>query len=216
MHRIFQATFFITVLKLYISSLQLLSFFIVLLLSGIQKFCLYKIPWNERNLTSTMYRAIRLVTLHFSYLLEHFVKKNYFIYFLQALEFIQKNHKDFGIRKCKRVPVSGAFHTPLMLSAKKPVMDALKTVQIHPYRIPVYSNVEFKKFRLEPKNFYQLLTKQIVKPVKWEQIMTELYSRDRKQASFPITYECGPGKQLGMFLQKMNNRAFANYVKIEV
>merc|ERR1719369_1711181 len=61
---------------------------------------------------------------------------------VEALEFLDKNKQDFRIRKTKRLPVSGAFHTPLMLPAVLPFKEALRSTRISKPRIPVYSNVD--------------------------------------------------------------------------
>jgi [acyl-carrier-protein] S-malonyltransferase len=136
------------------------------------------------------------------------------VLFLQALDFIAKNYQDFGIRRVKRIPVSGAFHTMLMESARKPVRDALKTIEMQEPSITLYSDVTSSAVR-NNYSWNRDIVNQIVKPVKWEQIMYKLYMRE-KEARHPYTYECGPGNQLGIFLQKLNNKAYKNYRKIEV
>lgn len=48
----------------------------------------------------------------------------------EALNFIEINAKQYKIRKVKRLPVSGAFHTNLMSSAVEPFAMALKKIFI--------------------------------------------------------------------------------------
>ncbi|CAC5426618.1 fabD [Mytilus coruscus] len=133
----------------------------------------------------------------------------------EALDFIEKNKKDFGIRSCKRIAVSGAFHTPLMDSARKPVSNALRRIEIHRPKFPILSNVTSNRLQ-NNANFHKTIVNQLVKPVKWEQIMSTLFTRDKTKSAFPYTYECGPGNQLGIFLDKMNSKAFKNYRNIQV
>lgn len=132
----------------------------------------------------------------------------------EALDFIAKNYQDFGIRRVKRIPVSGAFHSMLMESARKPVNDALKTIEMNEPSITLYSDVTSSAVR-NNYNLNRNIVNQIIKPVKWEQIMYKLYMRD-KESRHPYTYECGPGNQLGIFLQKINNKAYKNYRQIKV
>lgn len=131
-----------------------------------------------------------------------------------ALEFIEKNAKSFGIRRTKRLAVSGAFHTSLMASAKQPCKDAFSKVTLSKPEIPVYSNVTASMYK-QPKKVTELLTEQLTAPVKWEQIMHVLYSREQGE-NFPRTFEMGPGSQLGAMLKLTNVKAYQRYKNIEV
>ncbi|XP_002030860.2 probable malonyl-CoA-acyl carrier protein transacylase, mitochondrial [Drosophila sechellia] len=124
---------------------------------------------------------------------------------VEALEFLEQNLKALKIRRMKRLPVSGAFHTPLMQSAVEPFTKALKTVRLQDPVIRVYSNVDGKPYR-HAKHILTQLPKQIVRPVKWEQTLHEMYER-KQGVDFPRTFECGPGKGLVQVLEKVNAKA---------
>ena len=55
---------------------------------------------------------------------------------LQALEFIQNNAPNFKLRRFKRLPVSGAFHTELMRPAVEVMKKALAKIPIEDTVIP--------------------------------------------------------------------------------
>lgn len=112
------------------------------------------------------------------------------------------------------LPVSGAFHTQLMEPAVGPLSEALNSINIQKPLIPVYSNVENRRYT-EPKQIQRLLVKQLVSPVKWEQTMHAIYER-KKGVGFPYTYEVGPGKQLGTILKGCNLKAWKFYEHIDV
>lgn len=133
----------------------------------------------------------------------------------QALEFIAQNSKDFGIKRTKRLAVSGAFHTNLMQDGLPDFTNALKKVEFQPPSIPVFSNVKAERYSNSNQEFLKLLRMHLIKPVKWEQIMHILYSR-KKGEKFPHTYEVGPGKQLGTLLRMVNVKAFENYHNVEI
>ncbi|KAM6437094.1 malonyl-CoA-acyl carrier protein transacylase, mitochondrial [Liasis olivaceus] len=133
---------------------------------------------------------------------------------LQALEFLQKNSKKFSFARVKMLPVSGAFHTRLMESAMQPLSEALESIHIQQPLIPVYSNVDSKKY-MQPEQIQRCLVEQLVSPVKWEQIMHAIYER-RRGTKFPYTYEVGPGKQLGAILRNCNLKASKFYTNIDV
>ena len=59
-----------------------------------------------------------------------------------ALQFLEQNKADFKIRKTMRLPVSGAFHTPLMLPAVDPFRQALEHTRVTDPRVPIYSNYD--------------------------------------------------------------------------
>ncbi|EDW94758.2 probable malonyl-CoA-acyl carrier protein transacylase, mitochondrial [Drosophila yakuba] len=124
---------------------------------------------------------------------------------VEALEFLEQNAKALKIRRMKRLAVSGAFHTPLMLSAVEPFTKALKSVRLQDPVIRVYSNVDGKPYR-HAKHILTQLPKQIVRPVKWEQTLHEMYER-KQGVDFPRTFECGPGKGLVQVLEKVNAKA---------
>lgn len=66
---------------------------------------------------------------------------------IEALDFMEKNAKALKIRRMKRLPVSGAFHTPLMESAVEPFSKALKKIVLDEPLIRVYSNVDGKPYK---------------------------------------------------------------------
>lgn len=59
---------------------------------------------------------------------------------IEALEYIEKNKTEFNLENVSRLPVSGAFHTPLMEPALKSVSEMLKSITINEPRCKVYSN----------------------------------------------------------------------------
>ncbi|XP_050395824.1 malonyl-CoA-acyl carrier protein transacylase, mitochondrial [Patella vulgata] len=132
----------------------------------------------------------------------------------EALQFIEDNKQDFNIKRTKRLPVSGAFHTQLMESACEPVVRALKNVEIKKPLFRVHSNVTTKRYHTDSE-VVKLLRQQIIKPVKWEQILHTLYSRPQGE-HFPNTYEVGPGKQMGTLLKIVNSKAHQSYTNIDV
>lgn len=128
------------------------------------------------------------------------------------MQFIEENAKEWNLR-CKRLPVSGAFHTPLMFEASEILKEELKSMKIVQPLIPVHSNVDGLVYR-SPDMIRRYLAKQIVSPVRWEQIMHIIYSRDEGQR-FPETYEMGPGRQLGVMLKRTNAKAASFYTSYD-
>lgn len=114
----------------------------------------------------------------------------------------------------KRLNVSGAFHTELMLPAVKPFAAALRKMEINDPMIAVHSNIDGKRYN----NHLQVsryLPKQIYKPVKWEQTLHILYERP-EGSNFPDTFECGPGSTLRSLLKKVNLKAQMSCRTVEV
>ncbi|XP_051976894.1 malonyl-CoA-acyl carrier protein transacylase, mitochondrial [Xyrauchen texanus] len=132
----------------------------------------------------------------------------------EALEFLQKNSRELHFMRTRLLPVSGAFHTPLMEPAEEPLRDILRKIEVRRPEIAVHSNVDGKRY-MHDKHVRKQLAKQLVSPVKWEQTLHEIYERAQGQ-DFPHTYEVGPGKQLGSMLQKCNMKAFKNYTHVDV
>lgn len=132
----------------------------------------------------------------------------------QALDFLQQNARQLQFARCSRLPVSGAFHTPLMESACEPLRDVLRQIEVRRPMIGVYSNVDGKRY-MHAEHVRKQLGRQPAVPVKWEQTLHELYERAAGRA-FPRTYELGPGRQLGATLQRVNLKAYRAYTHVDV
>jgi len=131
-----------------------------------------------------------------------------------ALQFLEQNKKDFKIRKTMRLPVSGAFHTPLMMPAVEPFKHALDNTKVSDPRVPIYSNYDN---RIITKGYHlqKYLPKQMVMAVKWESSMAKLFVSEPNDI-LPSVFECGPGRGLSAMLGKTNGRAAKKCKYIEV
>ncbi|KAB0796653.1 hypothetical protein PPYR_10714 [Photinus pyralis] len=132
---------------------------------------------------------------------------------IEAIEFLEKNYKELKLKRIRRLQVSGAFHTALMDPAIKPFARALETSDISDPVISVYSNVDGKVYR-DAKHIKKQLPKQIVRPIKWEQLLHTVYERDPEE-HFPRTFECGPGTSLKTMLKEVNAKAWDQCFSIE-
>uniref|UniRef100_A0AA85K3M9 [acyl-carrier-protein] S-malonyltransferase n=1 Tax=Trichobilharzia regenti TaxID=157069 RepID=A0AA85K3M9_TRIRE len=133
----------------------------------------------------------------------------------EAIEYIEEHAAQFGIRRTKRLEVSGAFHTPLMFSVYKTMANSLNRMEdFREPKIPVVSVVDALPYR-NAMNIKQKLAMQVTHPVLWEQTLYALYNRP-PDVSFPRTIEPGPGRQLGAMLRMTNRGAFSNYISVDV
>lgn len=132
----------------------------------------------------------------------------------EAISFLESNSKDFGIRRIKRLPVSGAFHTKLMNPAKEVVREALKHIKLEIPLIPCHSNFDARIYR-DVESMKKNLANQICSPVHWEQILHNIYDRE-KDTKCPKTFECGPGSALLSTLAMVHGiaRRSAQYVSV--
>ncbi len=102
-----------------------------------------------------------------------------------------------GAMKAVPLAVAGAFHTPIMQSAVNQLAEALANVKLMPPRIPVISNVDAASHD-DPEAMRQLLIKQVVHPVLWEQSMQVLLDQGCDEF-----YEVGPGRVLRGLLRRL-------------
>jgi len=98
----------------------------------------------------------------------------------------------------KELIVSGAFHSPLMSSAKDKLKTALDETHFYDSRFPVYANVTAKSVtsKDEIKN---LLYEQVTSPVRWEETIINMIAD-----GYDEFYEIGPGKVLTGLLKRIN------------
>jgi len=114
----------------------------------------------------------------------------------RAAELAQKA----GAMKAIPLAVAGAFHTPIMQSAVKRLADALSDVKLSRPRIPVISNVDVTAHN-DPETIREMLIKQVVSPVYWEDSMRSLLDD-----GFDSFYEVGPGRVLRGLLRRVDRK----------
>ena len=78
-----------------------------------------------------------------------------------------------GAKLARELPVSGAFHSPLMKPAADSLAAALKTAPLKSPQIPVISNVTGKA-HTDVESLRKLLADQLLSPVRWTQSVSEL------------------------------------------
>jgi [acyl-carrier-protein] S-malonyltransferase len=107
-----------------------------------------------------------------------------------------------SLKKFHAIPlaVAGAFHTHLMQPAVAKLAEALSNIEIRKPTIPVISNVDAKP-HFNPEEIRQILVKQILSPVLWEDSMRSLLSQN-----FDTFYEVGPGRVLRSLLKRIDRK----------
>jgi [acyl-carrier-protein] S-malonyltransferase len=98
--------------------------------------------------------------------------------------------KQRGAKLVKELVVSGAFHSPLMASAKVALQTALQSTTIRDAAIPVYANVTAKPVQ-KADEIRALLVEQVTSPVRWEESICAMATAGAQKFS-----EIGPGKVL--------------------
>jgi [acyl-carrier-protein] S-malonyltransferase len=78
--------------------------------------------------------------------------------------------KELGARRVMPIPVSGAFHTPLMQGARAELRKALAEVSFRAPEVPVVANVD-ARVHDDPAEWPGLLSAQLCSPVRWRQTL---------------------------------------------
>jgi [acyl-carrier-protein] S-malonyltransferase len=99
-----------------------------------------------------------------------------------------------------RLAVAGAFHTALMKPADEQLAAALADVPFRKPRVPVWSNVDAQPHS-DPDEIRQLLVRQVLSPVLWEQTVRNLMAD-----GFDKFYEIGPGRVLAGLLKRVQRQ----------
>ncbi len=81
--------------------------------------------------------------------------------------------RELGARKVLPLPVSGAFHTPLMAAARPALRKALGDVVFSAPEVPVVANVD-ARVHSDPAEWPGLLSAQLCGPVRWRQTIETL------------------------------------------
>lgn len=113
-----------------------------------------------------------------------------------------------GAMKVVPLAVAGAFHTEIMRPADQRCAEVLKDVPMHKPRIPVISNVDARPHD-DPEEIRQILIRQILQPVRWEESMRYLL-----QQGFDQFYEVGPGRVLRGLLRRIDRNVSCQCVEV--
>ncbi len=107
-----------------------------------------------------------------------------------AVEECMERARAKGAAKAVRLPVGGAFHSPLMESASSGLSEALKETEVERPEFPVVANYTGREMT-EPEEIKQNLARQVLGAVRWEQSIRLMLSKGVEHF-----VEVGPGNVL--------------------
>ena len=92
---------------------------------------------------------------------------------VEAVEAACEKAKAAGARRALRLPVGGAFHSPLMEPAKQELEKAINEAPFQAPVCPVYQNVDAKPYT-DPAQIKANLIAQLTAPVRWTYIVKNI------------------------------------------
>ena len=107
--------------------------------------------------------------------------------------------KEAGAKRALKLPVGGAFHSPLMQPAAERLEKAILATTFHSPSCPVYQNVSAKG-ETDKALLQKQLLEQLTSPVRWTQSVQQMIADGA--TSF---YEFGPGDVLKGLIRKINS-----------
>ena len=116
----------------------------------------------------------------------------------EAIDAICPVMKEAGARRALRLPVGGAFHSPLMAPAAEALAEAINKTEFRKPFCPIYQNVTAKP-SMESEQIRENLLKQLTAPVRWTQSVQNMISDGATEF-----YEFGPGDVLKGMIRKIN------------
>jgi len=133
----------------------------------------------------------------------------------KAVQELEKLAMAGGALQAKVLKTGGAFHTSLMKPAEEKLIKALDEAlpNMKPPRCNVYFNVDAKPLPAgsDPKQFLELMKKQLTSPVLWTPSVSAMMKDGVKQY-----YECGPMKQIKAMMKRIDQGAWKETTNVEV
>ena len=117
---------------------------------------------------------------------------------IEAVEAACVALKEAGARRALRLPVGGAFHSPLMQPAAEDLAKAINKTDFRKPFCPIYQNVTAKP-SMESDEIRENLLKQLTAPVRWTQSVQNMIADGANEF-----YEFGPGDVLKGLIRKIN------------
>ena len=103
-----------------------------------------------------------------------------------------------GAKRALRLPVGGAFHSPLMEPARQELAAAIEATEFSTPRVPVYQNVDAKP-HTDPAEIKANLVAQLTAPVRWTRSVQNMIADGATEF-----IEVGPGKVLRGLVGKID------------
>jgi [acyl-carrier-protein] S-malonyltransferase len=116
---------------------------------------------------------------------------------LAGIEQACERMKEAGAKRALPLQVGGAFHSPLMESARRELQDAIAATKFNVPVCPVYQNVNAQP-STDPETIKSNLIAQLTAPVRWTQSVRKMVNDGATQF-----VECGPGKVLQGLVKKI-------------
>ncbi len=117
---------------------------------------------------------------------------------VNAIHTAMEKAKDFGARKVVELNVSGAFHSPLMSSARESLAEMVNSIEIRESKFPVISNVSAKPVTAVT-DIRNNLIKQLESPVLWSTSIQNMISMGIQHF-----VEVGPGRVLQGLVRRID------------
>jgi [acyl-carrier-protein] S-malonyltransferase len=109
--------------------------------------------------------------------------------------------KERGAKRAIKLPVSGAFHSPLMASAVNHFGELLQKTEVHNPKIPVYANVTAAAVS-NPEEIRNLLHHQLTHSVRWVETIQNMVA-----IGISRFVEVGAGKVLSGLVKRIHRDA---------
>lgn len=119
---------------------------------------------------------------------------------IKGIEVAIERLKAAGAKRALVLPVSGAFHSPLMEPAKAELSKAIEAITFYHPNCPVYQNVVAKAVG-NKEDIKQNLIDQLTSAVKWTQSIKTMITDGGDHFT-----ECGPGKVLQGLIGKIDKK----------
>ena len=120
---------------------------------------------------------------------------------VEAVDAACEQLKAAGARRALRLPVGGAFHSPLMAPAKEELAQAIAEAPFHTPVCPIYQNVDAKPYT-DPEQIKANLIAQLTAPVRWTYIVKNMLADGVMEFT-----ELGPGSVLQGLIKKVDASA---------
>jgi [acyl-carrier-protein] S-malonyltransferase len=117
---------------------------------------------------------------------------------IEAIDIACEKLTEAGARRALKLPVGGAFHSPLMEPARMELSKAIENTDFHLGDCPIYQNVTASAVT-NPEQIKENLNKQLTASVRWTQTMEKMVSDGLSSVT-----EVGPGKVLQGLFKKVD------------